>query len=538
MNQDELKELESLLSALFENEGGERVALQSERLTALLKSSAAARAMYLDYCEMHTLLQWEHGVLGGLEKSALPAQLMPQPRSVQRGDKRALWLAGIAAMVLLTAGALIGLRGPASDELVADVRSDDFVARLTGSKDATWLGRDAALNAGDYLEQGRRLEIQTGFAEVTFNSGAQVILEGPTSLDLSSAWEAVLRHGTLKANVPAEAIGFRIASPSVEVIDLGTEFSMQTDAAGETEVFVLKGSVQAAHTDSDRQNTGKILLKEQEARRFGKSGVGEVKDRERKVARWAKPVALEHAVMPGGFVHWSFDETNGRLAKAELNGSPREAFNAFWKSTSKTLSVEGRFKSAAHFDGETFARIPFPNISNNAARSVVFWMKLPPDSLISEGDTVLAWVRKDRKRIAARAVQIGWNSNPAQGSIGTLRTEIGRGFVTGSTPLRDGKWHHIAILIVPGEKPGSPVHVSQYVDGRLDGVTSTRSRRSGETGDFDEPAGEIVFLGRGIGEQKREKFRGDLDELFIFERALTHRDIRGMMAANTPPRSQ
>ena len=116
------------------------------------------------------------------------------------------------------------------------------MARVSGAKDCRWIGAPA--KTGDELSSGRQLDLASGYIEVTFDCGAQVTLEGPGTLDLHSAWEAGLRRGALRANVPAEAVGFRVTNAQVEVVDLGTEFSMLTDETGATEVFVAKGSVE------------------------------------------------------------------------------------------------------------------------------------------------------------------------------------------------------------------------------------------------------------------------------------------------------
>ena len=79
------------------------------------------------------------------------------------------------------------------------------------------------------------------------DSGAQIVLQGPAALDVNSAWSATLNRGTIKASLPPEAMGFSIQNPTVEVVDLGTEFTMFADAGGaSTDVLVLKGEVEAA----------------------------------------------------------------------------------------------------------------------------------------------------------------------------------------------------------------------------------------------------------------------------------------------------
>lgn len=62
MTKDEKKELESLLTELTE---GELSSEQSRRLEDLVREHPSAKEMYLEYCQVHTMLAWEHGVLGG-----------------------------------------------------------------------------------------------------------------------------------------------------------------------------------------------------------------------------------------------------------------------------------------------------------------------------------------------------------------------------------------------------------------------------------------------------------------------------------------
>ncbi len=524
--------LESLLSSLFE---GELSAEQQRSLEALMKTDAKARALYLDYCEMHALLQWEHGVLGA-EKNLLTAA---SPRIVaHKSSVWRLWLP-LAAAALVAAALLLSFMkdSPVPEEAQTEIRAGEFVARVTGLKDSQFAGSPAAFQTGSALQHGQRVELASGFAEITFDSGAQVLLEGPAALDVNSAWDAVLVRGSLKASVPTEAIGFRVSSPSVDVVDLGTEFSMVAEEGGATEVFVLKGSVQAGPVGNKGAGGAKVLLKEKEARRFARSGVSDVADRERKAKRWAGSVKLERLSAPTELVHWSFDETSGKVAKAEIGGKVGGAFDAHFKSPVDAASLhgEGRWKQALKLDSDAFARVPFPGISNYSARSVAFWVKIPQDAPLNGGETVLAWSRKERKRAGMREVQIGWNSNASHGSLGTLRTEIGRSFVTGSTSLRDGKWHHIAVTFMPGKLPGDPVHVSQYVDGRLDGITSARfkDRRGADiTEENEELPGEMLFVGSGAKPQQ-SKFRGGLDELYLVDRVLTPQEILQLMNENT-----
>ncbi len=96
--------------------------------------------------------------------------------------------------------------------------------------------------------QNRTVGSLSGCAEVTFDCGARVVVEGPALFALENSGRANLAIGRVVAYVPRAARGFTIVSPSVTVVDLGTEFGLDIDAAGSAEVQVFQGRVEAQPT--------------------------------------------------------------------------------------------------------------------------------------------------------------------------------------------------------------------------------------------------------------------------------------------------
>src|SRR5262249_15381970 len=86
-----------------------------------------------------------------------------------------------------------------------------------------------------------RLQLKSGYAHIQFYSGATVILEGPAELWLTSRTAAYCSSGKLRANVPAQAEGFRIGTPTVDVVDRGTEFGLRVEKDARAEVRVFRG---------------------------------------------------------------------------------------------------------------------------------------------------------------------------------------------------------------------------------------------------------------------------------------------------------
>ncbi len=117
------------------------------------------------------------------------------------------------------------------------------VARLVRVFDGTWVDSSKVLEEGDSLLPGTKIALAAGLAEVAFDDGARVILEGPAEFVVDDAGRGTLQHGRLSARVPKMAVGFAVQSPQAKVIDLGTEFGMCVAETGHTTVRVFDGRV-------------------------------------------------------------------------------------------------------------------------------------------------------------------------------------------------------------------------------------------------------------------------------------------------------
>ena len=195
------------------------------------------------------------------------------------------WASPVAAAACLAAAFLITHRP--GDKAQMEPKIEEQVARLTGSSQCRWANGTPAFRPGEGFRKGQRLELAQGFAELTFDSGARIVLEGPASLELVSAWNATLHRGRLRANVPSEAMGFSISNPAVEVVDLGTEFSMVADGTNSADVLVLKGMIEASPREIGGRST--IVLHENQSRHFAPSGMSKVSDPNDSLRCWIIP---------------------------------------------------------------------------------------------------------------------------------------------------------------------------------------------------------------------------------------------------------
>lgn len=508
---------------------------QRSRLAHWLESSEEARRFYVQHIGLSASL------------CSYASEMQSEAAETATGASRIihhLWWAGPLAIAACLAVAFLIAHRP-GDKAQAEPKNEEQVARLTGSSQCRWANGTAAIRPGAGLRKGQRLELAQGFAELTFDSGAQIVLEGPASLELVSAWNATLHRGRLKANVPAEAMGFSISNPAVEVVDLGTEFSMVADGTNSADVMVLKGMIEASPRDIGGRGT--IVLHENQSRHFAPSGMSKVNDPEQKFALLNRPVSLDHFAAATVYRHWSFDEADGERIQADSLGLPVPAYDAHVEAASEgvvsTLRTPGHFQSALGFNGHLYARADFPGLSSAAPHTVAFWVKVPEDVHLPNAYAMLAWAVSSKK-LGSHPVHIGWNRNPAEGTIGVLRTDYGGGFALGATPLRDGRWHHVAIVFSPDPDPNSNVDVKQYVDGRFEGEGKPSPPGTEVSAKFSTPqaseVSDILFLGCRIGNAgpRKDRFRGEMDELWVADGALGPREIVELMKFNRPPRAE
>ncbi len=130
----------------------------------------------------------------------------------------------------------------ANSQHAADA-SQEVVATLTQVEDCVWQADAPVFHHGQQLMKGNRIALRSGMAKVTFDCGAEVVLQGPCDFLLQSAMKGYLTSGRITANVPRRAFSFAILSPQVDFVDLGTSFGINIGTDGRTELHVFAGEV-------------------------------------------------------------------------------------------------------------------------------------------------------------------------------------------------------------------------------------------------------------------------------------------------------
>jgi len=146
---------------------------------------------------------------------------------------------------------------------LAPEKSGFEVATLTDSVNALWAG--AGIENGARIATGReKLLLREGCAELLFDNQATVTIEGPAEFQILADDRISLSYGKLYSAVSEEATGFSIYTQNSKIVDLGTEFGVEVDLRGQTQLYVTKGKVKLiAGQQSEKTN---IEVSEGEAR--------------------------------------------------------------------------------------------------------------------------------------------------------------------------------------------------------------------------------------------------------------------------------
>ena len=339
---EKYRELDALLAALCDRTAGPE---DLRRIESLACDDDSVNYV-LDYLQLDGLLHWEHG-LGAEEAEAAEAgfgehvlsnpalpEIGPQvpandaptaPRISIQTTPPAPWFSlqsplaagafSYAAAVVIIAVMLLGAwayKISYNDRLVGNDRESSpsvdsrhktpemvFVGRVTGMKDCRWSDPDTMTYIGSSVPLDRRYALSAGLMEITYDSGARVILEGPCTYQVESRAGGYLALGKITARVEkrSEVRGqkpipktqdlrpqseipkspnlqiskFSVRTPTAIVTDLGTEFGVEVGKEGNTTSHVYRGSVELrVVVEGRREKGGAIQLTAGESARVEK----------------------------------------------------------------------------------------------------------------------------------------------------------------------------------------------------------------------------------------------------------------------------
>ena len=163
-----------------------------------------------------------------------------------------------------------------------------FVGRITGMVGCRFEEGSGVENQKSKIRNqkclvalGDKFALSSGLMEITYDTGAKVVLQGPVTYEVESPASGYLSIGKLTARVEStksqvanlqisksQISKFVVRTPSVTVTDLGTEFGVDVSQDGVSEVHVLKGLVRTQSCDETGGGSQPTELQEGEARQY------------------------------------------------------------------------------------------------------------------------------------------------------------------------------------------------------------------------------------------------------------------------------
>lgn len=511
---------DALLSALIDDELTEE---QAAELRVVLRRDPAARAAYIDAMAFEALLREEFPERSEADED-LPLALP---------DRRRSWWSGVwPATVGVAAALVIGLFGflaqsnrlPAGAVALETAPEGTALARVTRVTEGAMDGAQRPFAPGHVLEVGE-VDVLGAPVEITFNSGAVVTMEPGARMRLDGEQQAFLLAGKVSATVPEHAQGFAIDTVRSRIVDLGTSFNLEVSPDGDTELRVLDGLVE---TSVDNASAVR-LVRENESIRIASDGI------EQGAVSW--PVSVVTADGPAWdpadtYAHWSFDHP-ARTYFLEDHGTHRLALldNGSEVRNLPSRVVPGAFRGALQFNGasETATCLTLDGLRGDAPRTTACWVRLPREAAADRPNGMILWGHPDR---SAGTWVMNWNTRPQDGRVGALRQELGDGYVVGSTDLRDGRWHHVTAVYLGGASGDVNSRVKLYVDGRLEAVSGSSPQSVEALAGAQDGGTRALMLGGYPGEDRTWTLDGALDEVYVFDGALTPAQIVQLMSKN------
>ncbi|MEM6504622.1 MAG: hypothetical protein AAF711_04055 [Planctomycetota bacterium] len=267
---------------------------QAEECLAVMKTLAMVREQFRDQREQageltkDPTLHGFHDLLSDLSAMEAAAEAEPVQLVGQIGIRKPLWQqwqfmvpSGIAALLAIAVVLIVAIPsgntatnnpsftsepGVPSEPGPIGPGLSEVVATLTGERGAVWSqgSAEGALTPGSQLRAGDRFTLNQGFAEITTQRGAVMILEGPATIELIDSPNALrLWSGKLVGICDsASSKGLMVYTRQLQVHDLGTRFGVDASASDTTIVQVFQGEVEVSRAaDSASSDDGSDPLR-------------------------------------------------------------------------------------------------------------------------------------------------------------------------------------------------------------------------------------------------------------------------------------
>ena len=139
-----------------------------------------------------------------------------------------------------------------------------IAAQVIDTYQAKWESGFRKLTNNDLIyDNNKRYQLKQGTIKIVFEDGARVVIDGPATFSVSNTDRIQIENGKIFVHVPSKSIGFRVDTPSCDVVDLGTEFGINVNKAGEAEVHLYKGKAMLVPAVKLEDSYSEVITKKQ-----------------------------------------------------------------------------------------------------------------------------------------------------------------------------------------------------------------------------------------------------------------------------------
>lgn len=460
------------------------------------------------------LLASDFSVAQNVQPPLAPPVVLSEPvrlvgQRVRTGWVSSLVASAAVALLFYSAFALISwnLR---SGSLPSGTDGNGTVAVVQSASDL--VSENGAIAPGTAIQRGQAQSIAAGIVELKLSQGATLLIEGPAEWIIDGDNSATLKRGKLVAEVPAKAVGFAVETPTARVVDLGTEFGVELDEQGATQVHVYRGAVSTSSTTS----------------------VG-VKPITRLVAGQSIKVDVDGKSAPAIFVGREQifkpsvvgSDPRKLLAFYPFDGDARDAGGNGFDATKveQVEFVEGHERMAARFSGELTSFVELPiDASADTVPDFTWGAWVRPAKPIERASEILSTDDMDYDRVLTVDGRVGLGGTSEYRFAAFGGPAVGAIVVDRPRP-KAGQWTFLAAVY--RQATGT---VALYVE--------NPELRKGRGGLVSEIAGNakigpsyrFVRVGARVPTQLGHpgSFCGEIDNVFLFADALGHKELEAI----------
>ena len=239
------------------------------RLEDFVSEHQTARERYIHELDLIAQLEWGESLAPKLDPPA--SELVEPARRRFRATQHKLGISISVAVAVVVSGLLtmhfmkIGpfvAEKQQEQDLAEQPSAPEKVAKLTNWFADEWVGDSRPPLRNPQLAVGQRLLLSAGLAEITYDTGARVVIEGPAEYEVVGKNSGYLSRGKVTARIESnrkKAYGFSIDTPAMLVEDLGTEFGVEVSADRVTSLHVFEGKV-VCKTDDEGELGRRTIL--------------------------------------------------------------------------------------------------------------------------------------------------------------------------------------------------------------------------------------------------------------------------------------